>query len=965
MPQASALVRQSHAVLSGFAATTPGWRAAAKKVLEQEIGGLAASATSAVSTSSFSHQASSSNPASSSSGTNGTTFEAHREVKRSIPPSFFQSTSPFLYSGKSGKVSSSVPEIEPFSLQSHVVLRDELLKSLDDETSGARFDNTWEAYIALSQAPVTDGPIPGTTVVNLLPYIDIEVHQAVLRRIVPKRQGHIAYVRAYQRRQAALAEEVPVVGFRLGAQRPGRKRHLRPIHVSSSSKELIQRAPYILEQMHLASVVQHSHSTGAESDLDVSAPTTDDFNIVLSMLADTGHVVPLSKVWCSMLEWAEAKIGPGPDTRSYATVVRGLYVHLQHQLNAERKKNAVTKARMEQSLETATFMLRRNISFQDQEEPTTPSAESDLPRQKAVRIEQLSGGASGAAKLTNLAVTRLRTIFENLDAAPLNISGSVTSGLSKYWRRHLVDYALRILRLGGDLQGMAVLIREEFGLRIGHPDVMEDVGPQSSGSRITIHALNTVLMALGEHAFARDMVVAYESLVRPLPSDLGAGMDLEVGSIRKGKWQSPADDEEDEGLFGIGSGDKGQVAEGSERSDSRLFKLDWSVSNFRQDAASSGADSTSSNASDALVQAHTPTSAPYAIHPTTTTLRTLLRHLCIKVRPVTQSYGKLSKTPLPRGDWTVRTLRPQPTDMQLRRMITDLHDEDDRRQQGQYILLALAYAKEGVEAYQASIGRMASALKVQNSHKDTVEIFEPPPLMPTAACFAPILHLVTQRKKMGQLRSLKAVMLDSVEAMRREQEVLSRAAERWAGLYEAVRTEEIQITGSASSALEASNKEGQQDLQQRKRVLREVVAAIERQSALVDEELENILAVVYGSANQAAYSEALAEEVWQAEIPVSDGKVTAATLDTGGIDALIKAMGKHRRQRTQKHRAKVMAEYRAQQEVQKGTGQERQPARAARRARKAAATRAGSISAGLADQSLGGQRQESAVIAQS
>ncbi|CAD6890584.1 unnamed protein product [Tilletia laevis] len=931
MAQASALVRQSHAVLGGLAAaaTTPTWRAAAKKVLEQDIGSLAGLPTSAASTSSFSHQASSSMPSSSS----GTATDAQRESKGSIPPSFFQSTSPFVYSMRSSGDGPAVPTIEPFSLRSQVALREALMDALADNTSGARFRKTWEAYVALQRAPTTDGTDPGTTVVNLLPYIGIEVHRSVLLRIVPKQQSQVAYERAKERLEDALAEEVPVVGYRISAQRPSRKKHLHPIKISPSFEELVDRAPFVLDQMRLASVVQRQRLTAAASEQEAEAcfaPTTADYNIVLSMLAGLGHVVPLSKVWCDMREAANERPGQGPDTKSYAIVVRGLYTHLQHQLNTARKDHAVTKARIEKSLEKASFV--RRAEYEERREQLNPTEDSDLPRQKARREEQVSGNASPVANATNLAVIRLRTILKNLDTTPLRHSGTEQAGQSWY-RTQLVDYALRILRLAGDVQGMAVLIRQEFGLRLGHPDVVEVAGSQRSGAQLTIHTLNTVLMALGEHATARDMVVAYESLARPLPSDLNADAEGESGSVRKGKWQSMADDEEDGGLLGLGSSETSQVPEGSGEGGSRLFKFDWSASNFRQDSTTSDSASVSPKPDAASVETHSSATTGYAIHPTTTTLRTLLRHLCTKTRPVSQSYAKLSRTLLPRGDWSVRSLRAEPTETELRRLITELHEEDDRRQFGQYTLLALAYAREGVEAYKASIDRMRSALEAQKSDKESIQIFEPPPLAPTAACFVPLIYMLMQRRNATPLRLLKQIMADSVEAMRQEQEVLSRANEHWGALFDEIRRKDIKLTEAASSTSEPLTAE-EQHVRRRRRVLKEVVEAIERQKALVDQELEKLLPLVYGSTSTATGSEAKTEKDRSADVVGVETNLNAATLRAGGIVALVKAVGKRRRERKVKRHAQVVPEYRSEQKAKELEQARRREWLEVRRARK-------------------------------
>ncbi|KAK0521599.1 hypothetical protein OC834_006600 [Tilletia horrida] len=979
MPQASALVRQSHTALSAaaFAASasasasasvsaasstahTTGWRGlSVKKLLQQqpsELGALASSLpSSAAAASFFSHQASS----------------AQESARRTIPPAFFQSTSPFLRSGQNTKAL-GVPELEPFSLQSQVELRDTLLKELQGSEQMGKMKRVWDAYVALSCAPTTDADsATSLTVVNLLPFIEPRVHQEVLRCMVQRNKAEKALASVKRRMRVAEQEDVPAVSFRMHSLRPARKQHLHPVLVSRLELLASKRAPFILEQMRLASQTQ----LPADAPVSERTPWTADYNLVLSSFADTGNVVPLSKVWCTLTEDAAKGIGHGPDLKSYAIVMRGLYVHLQHQLEVTRKEHAgKTKETVEkaaqrkkyvgkQPLERALFEAAPAESMPSDGDAASSSARSKASYFQRKREQSILGNAYQSAKSTNLAIMRLKTVLEHLDASPLLQARVEWEHVerTRYWRKQVIDYALRVMRLGGDLQGMALLIQKEFGYRLGHPDVLE---PEKEGggdyTPMTIHTLNTIIMALGEHANATDMVVAYESLARPLGVNApGASASPET----KSNWRSAADDEEDEGLLGLTSGEAGRVSEeDAAQRGSSLFKLEWSALSFQQQQQQQPEEGAASPTLGHGFFISNPSVGglydmpEYAIQPSTTTLRTLVRHLCTKSLHVVHRYATLSRTPLPRGDWTARSLQAKPTPAQAQRIAENLLLEDKRRNGGDYFLLALAYLREGIDVYRNSLGRMDAALQPQPADaakSSRSQVLSPPHLMPTATCFRPAISAAVRLRNARGLRALRALVLESMEQMQRERDILARASAHWSHELEQTQTREDELQGRPAPEREAEMNEVREQVRERERVLRELVFVVERQSKLVREEMRYLEALVVGSQALVGAEEATTttttreasegEEASAAADGKQDGAgVGAGTslLQIGGIDLLLRRITERRRSRRDQLEARFYSRLQSAADAEEARAtleQQVEQRRLARRARKQAA----------------------------
>ncbi|KAL9933985.1 hypothetical protein V8E36_007067 [Tilletia maclaganii] len=962
MPKASALVRQSHAVLNIAAAASTASsssvhsiQSAAKKILSDQhdsLSSIASSASTAASSGFFSHQAGSSVSQASSPPSDTS------RPPRTIPASFFQSSSPFLHPGKAGSAgaSSDVLEIEPFSITSQVALRDKLLRCLKESQRGGAKE-LWSAYLALYRAPTVDAPAISTTTVNLLPFLEPKHHRAVLKIIVPEHKTEIALERARERMRQAAAEAVPLVPYRSSSARPARRQHLQTIQLPRQVRAAAERAPFVLEQMQLASQFWRT----ADDDGDANAyPATKDYNSVLYMLSDTGHVIPLSKVWCSMLAGSESGVGPSPNAKSYAIIVRGLYIHLQHQLQQARLEFAKSKkapAIRLQELEDATFG--------DTSVPPSSDAEGDerddslfstlasqarddslfsaLVSQARDEWRRVHAHQEPVAQATSLAIMRLKSILERLGPE----QGSAHR-VQLYWRRQMVDYALRIMRLGGDLRGIAHLVRREYGIRLGHPDVMyeSDVPPQ----KLTVHTLNSVILAIGEHGTARDMVVAYETLTKPLgfaaSSESAPATNASVG--RPGKWQTIADDEEDEDLLGLTSGATAKTEAQASQTDAGLFKLDWSALSFRQDTRVAAGTSTGAEGSDAdenIWSDELDSQAPenlrslYAVPPTTTTFRTLIWHLCSKPRPVYGSYAALTRTPIPRGEWDPDDLASTLTPAQTGSHRAELKEDGERRAKGDYFVLALSYLREGVDVYRISVDQLARSL-AQNHNEASRTVLEAPYCMPRAVLFKPMITVLKRRRRIYHLRRVRDLVQDSIALMDRDTEVLREATERWMTFLQAIR-EQDQSSASESGDAASWYEDHSPETRQRKAVVQELLNALARQSRLIAKERAGLIELLHGSSAEGdadgASVEVEVDTEWRRKRPRNQGGQGSegpTAMEAGGLNGVISSFSRRRvvrrRAKAAEHQERAEAEkemWRVAREVE----QERQQKRLARR----------------------------------
>ncbi|KAK0550028.1 hypothetical protein OC846_001746 [Tilletia horrida] len=852
MTHSSLLLRQSQAALS--LGSSSGLRASATRLLsEQDL-------------SSYGFASSSTAQSSSSSATpHGAAASASQVMKskRTIPSTFFRSVSPFIRLKRS-KLSEYVPtNLEPFSLQSQLDLRKQLEECLQaPHREDLNREEVWHAYVALSHAPTVEKPRTSVAVVNLLPYLDISTHRAVLHRIVSENAAAAAFSKANERIKAALQENLPVIGYRAAPYRPPRRQHLRAVPVDPSSTEAVPRGPFILQQMNLASAVSRS---AGQSD-DDSVVTIDDYNAVLSMLGNNSYLVPLSKMW---IELTQHQIeGVRPNIRSYAIVIRALYTYIQNNLRHARKQyGTYGRRKRDRVLELATF----GGSASARSSRTELVAEDDPPSPMGSRQRRLKKDLENPSRVAfaiNLAVTRLRTVLDTYSSDSL-LDHEGAEGEAKeedrIMQRELVDFSLRILRLAGDLQHFAILLRDHFGIRLGHPDVpiVEEGAGQKKHLCISVSTLNTILMALGEHASARDMVVAYESLSRALPT--GPESHVTGAQQRANRLRT---DEDDDGLLSIGSGEDNQAADGSataETAQGNLFKIDWSALTFRPDSAPPAEQNQALDDGSATALQTPLRRTAYSVHPTTTSLRIMIRHLCKASDPISHSYASFTHTPLPRDDWAFQGYRYQPTGGQARKLKAEAIAEDQRRYNGDYSLLALAYLREGVDAYRYSINRMAIALRPASPI-----FFQPPPLVPTAACFRPLITVAARRRNMRTLRSAAEMVQESIALLERESELLRWAAKHW------------------SPALQQARIQGQDDT--RRLLLGDAVAAITRQSELCQQELHSLKVLLSGpsASSSAAPHAALADheldETEDAEGP-------------GGLEALFQRLDQRRRRR--------------------------------------------------------------------
>ena len=273
--------------------------------------------------------------------------------------------------------------------------------------------------------------------------------------------------------------------------------------------KFIERAAFIFAQMRQlnfdSSIVNTYFDKSFAADPIAVVPSTDDYNFVLSRAAKQGRINVLTTVWQDMQSRSSTAT---PDRKTFEHLIQGLFQYAQNrvvQSYAHGSTSAWKKpSRSPEATQVATVSAQRCVQL----------------------LQALQ--AQGVSPTTKT-----------------------------------LDMAARIFRLAGNLPALIRLLKDFFGVDLKHPDSE----PSTTGKhrKLNTHTLNTIVMALGELATVPEMIVAYETLARPLAL-------YRVSSpveVTQHAW-----DEEDEGPV---RGAKAEMPPGN------LFSLDWSALS-RQDA---------------------------------------------------------------------------------------------------------------------------------------------------------------------------------------------------------------------------------------------------------------------------------------------------------------------------------------------------------------------------------------------
>ncbi len=444
-----------------------------------------------------------------------------------------------------------------------------------------------------------------------------------------------------------------------------------------------------------------SSAEGADADAGVSSgltsspesarifPVTDDYNMVFDWVAQAGELPSIISMMQIMpgRNRAAASAGPeelkrielgSPNARTFEILMLGVYRHIEiAQQTLRRETKRVERGRGSKA----------KASFQQSALVHT--------------LEQTKRNSAMAASCC----TALFDVMRSSEVAPTTLT---------------LDIAARVYRMAGEMPLLQSLLQKHFGFDLANPGSSPAAAATGSTSEIrplTVHTLNTIVTALAEHGTASQMVVAYECLTRQLSKKAD-------GSLAEGWW-----DEEDDTVLGGGStvaaaSTEAEVPKGS------VFKLDWKAFSQRPPPGDAGSPADLSQVA-ALGPVQEP---PRTIQPNHRTFKTMLTALFTPTRATSaglqSTTGKDKLARSRSADSAGRSGRSS-----QRSALRQQEEENQRREKGDYLLLARALLREAldmlhestkqIEAISQDVGSRKKSLPEAISFKASHELLLP------------------------------------------------------------------------------------------------------------------------------------------------------------------------------------------------------------------------------------------------
>lgn len=321
-------------------------------------------------------------------------------------------------------------------------------------------DRVWALYIeAMHDRPqeLKDGSV------RVPRMLSAAEHREVLQALVPHAAPYTTY----------LVERARLRALRARAQRDGGASDA-PLDLSTP-QELAPPAPHVPlsasdARVYLSRVQALLQNMHAEP----RAVRLSDYHTALEALAHGGHFPEMKVLLDEMRARCASEPELTPDCDTYNVLFRGLFAHAQREMQALKQAYG--------------YMLN-----------PTPHA-----RQRA----QATAGDGDAVKtvqhFAHQTAREATSLIQEMQQRAVRPSTQT------------LDIAARVLRITGQLPALLALLRTGFGVDVVTPDA--DRGEPVQPCTPTTQTLNTVLMALGEHATVSNMVSAYESMTQALPT---------------------------------------------------------------------------------------------------------------------------------------------------------------------------------------------------------------------------------------------------------------------------------------------------------------------------------------------------------------------------------------------------------------------------------------------------------------
>ncbi|PWY97320.1 hypothetical protein BCV70DRAFT_202975 [Testicularia cyperi] len=636
-------------------------------------------------------------------------------------------------------------------------------------------NRVWRAYMTVRETyETTEGTDGKRQTVSLLSQLEPVHYQQLLRAIDPavartrrlsraesKRREAISHIQAASSpplstgtassdlapSSTAASTSAPThqpASGRIVFMPPFNSAHSQRIfNAAHSVREYMRRVKIIFADMRYHAIVAGSGTGKQPSNL----PALADYNHVLSRLASGGHIGPMSSIWNDITRSPVASDSAPlhPNKHTYRELMIGLSRHATDQIERVQKGEA---AKRYQSSGKKRFL-----------EKSARAAASGLARFGQV----LAPSARAAAILAALRTMALLKDMKDHGVVPNQIT---------------LDFAARTLRLAGHIDGLLLLMRQAYGIDLSQPDSRIREG--SSEAHPTIHTLNTILMALGEQATVPEMVTAYETLAKPLPTSLQQSQEVPDGGLFSTNWRD------------IFSSVRSRADE--------ITKCDSSE-----------------------IDSRLPTVFSYAhnnqIRPNTKTFEILLRHCCAEVDPLRSPVA----LKVDASDKPVAAMVKESTELAMHELQDggERATEMSRRRKGDYTLFAKGLVQEALDRSQILLHQAArslgielvrSPLKPTTAASETqtekaeaspapdsqetqprceylafqvvpgratepffLPILEPPSFSITAPMIEPLFSLASSKRGLGDLRWIRGVVSVALENKIAEAKILDAA----------------------------------------------------------------------------------------------------------------------------------------------------------------------------------------------
>ena len=547
--------------------------------------------------------------------------------EKTLRPGFFSSTHRISHAFQRGTKGARSGEGGPLRTSSAHPLVGELRTELYNKEITRSPERVWNLYVSIYEAAQQTSPgLPSSsTAVSTQPSLRLSSrdHQGVLVALTHKTK--------LEKRLAGMEPSLVTYRYEGSLLDGGNVRNIT---------SYLQRVAFIFSQL------RQSEEEGV--------PNVKDYDHVLSRLAPGGNMPALTALWAQMtgggvddlgtrkryrsvLGQIESREGIEPSRLTYLHLMMGINRHLTGQIERAHRQQ-ITNA-----------IWRGQGKRRKKKETASALAAS---KGTARYGQEVAPQARMAVKLSSA-----RTISLLQDMFQRNIRpGKMT-----------LDLALRMLRMAGNLEGLRMLIKVAFAIDFKNPDTDPRV---IEGRKITpvltpnVHTLNTIVMAFGEHGTVSEMVLAYETLSRPLlMREVEASVETEEqvdsGSPFATDWRG-------------------------------IFKRDAEVGQSSEEGSLLGHEETR----DA---ADTPYYHPLAVMPNTTTMATMIKSCCSAPDP-----SRMVAAPDREGG---RAMRAKEEDLAI-------------RQDGGYIHVACYLLTEAVELQKQETARMARQLGVEMPRSD-------------------------------------------------------------------------------------------------------------------------------------------------------------------------------------------------------------------------------------------------------